>query len=200
MSHNCITLESRMIAAFALFVSLGLDTLAIAIGLGVKGLPRARWLQVGLVFAFFEGLMPIVGLLIGQHASGWLGVVAGYAAAIILIVLGVMEIRETFGDDDASDKNAITDATTLRTLLWLGLSISLDELAIGFSLGVLHVRIGLALAYIAAQALVLTFVGLWIGTRAGAELGERAELAAGVLLLLLGIALLISQATGVQFL
>ena len=189
-----------MIASLALFASLGLDTLAIAIGLGVKGLPRARWLKVGLVFTLFEGLMPVVGLLIGQHASDWLGAFAGYAAAIILIVLGAMEIRETFGDDDASDTNAITDATKLRTLVWLGLSISLDELAVGFSLGVLHVRIGPALAYIAVQALALTFVGLWLGTRAGAKLGERAELAAGVLLLLLGMALLISQATGMQFL
>ncbi len=188
-----------MLAALALFASLGLDTLAIAIGLGVKGLPRARWLKVGLVFAFFEGLMPVVGLLIGQHASGWLGAFAGYAAAIILIVLGAMEIRETFGDDDASDNAAIVGDAALRTLLWLGLSVSLDELAVGFSLGVLHVRIGPALAYIAVQALALTFAGLWIGARAGAKLGERAELAAGVLLFVLGIALLIGQLTGVQF-
>ena len=88
----------------------------------------------------------------------------------------------------------------MRPLILIGLSVSLDELAVGFALGVLRVPLGPALGYIAVQAFVLTFVGLSIGRRLGNVLGERAELAAGIVLTLLGVALLLSEITGSHFL
>ncbi len=190
---------------YVLFLSLGLDTLAVALSLGIAGLPRARWVRVGLSFALFEGLMPVVGLLIGRHLSGILGEVAAYAAAGLLIVLGGYEIREALADDDTEQAGtgaspAAMPAVGLRSTLFRGLSVSLDELAVGFSLGVLHVPLAPALGYVAVQAFVLTFVGLWLGGRVGARLGERAELAAGVLLVLLGIAMIVSEATGAHWL
>jgi putative Mn2+ efflux pump MntP len=186
-----------MLAALILFLSLSLDTLAIALGLGLNGLPRARWLTVGLTFAFFEGGMPIVGLLIGQRLSDVLGEVVAYLAALILIGVGVMAIREAVADED-EDEGVAPDITGRRLLL-TGLSVSLDELAVGFSLGVLEVPLGLVLGYVAVQAFALTFLGLALGGRLGQHLGERAELASGVVLVLLGLALLISEATGAHF-
>lgn len=188
-----------MIATAIIFFSLGLDTLAVSLGLGLSGLPRARWARVGLTFALFEGLMPVVGLLIGQRLGTLLGAVAAYIAAAILIAIGGLEIKETVMDDDDDDDMPIALAPTgetRRPLALVGLSVSLDELAVGFALGVLHVPIGPALAYIAVQAFALTFVGLLIGRRLGRHFGERAELAAGVVLALLGVALLISDITG----
>lgn len=202
---------SPMLATIALFLSLGLDTLAVALGLGVGGLPRQRWLRVGLTFAFFEGLMPVVGLLIGQHMSGLLGEMATYAAGILLLALGGWEIREALTEDDAdgsaqqataksAGKSASRNALLDRSILITGLSVSLDELAVGFSLGVLGVALGPALVYIALQAFALTFAGLWLGTRVGARMGERAELTAGIVLALLGAAVIIGEATGIHFL
>ncbi len=193
-----------MIATALIFLALGLDTLAVALGLGLGGLPRTRWLRVGLVFACFEGLMPIVGLLLGQGLGARLGAFATYAAAGILLVLGGLEIREALQDDDDDDDDDVPSRAAMaerpRALLLAGLSVSLDELAVGLALGVLHVPLGPALAYIALQAFVLTFSGLALGTRLGARLGERAELVAGVVLALLGLALLLSEATGGHFL
>lgn len=186
-----------MIATAIIFFSIGLDTLAVSLSLGLSGLPRSRWVRVGLTFALFEGLMPIVGLLIGQRLGTFFGAVAEYIAAGILIVIGALEIKEAFIDDD--DDEPITPTTTgvkQRPLVLVGLSVSLDELAVGFALGVLHVSLGLALVYIAVQAFTLTFVGLAIGRRLGRRFGERAELAAGIVLALLGVALLISAITG----
>jgi len=182
-----------MIGTIALFASLGLDTLAVSLGLGVAGLPRTSWLRVGLTFAAFEGLMPVLGLLIGARLSAAAGAAATYAAASLLIVLGLVEIREALTGDDATSPPLAAGG---RALLLGGLSVSLDELAVGFTLGVLGVALGPALAYIAAQAFVLTFVGLRLGRRIGARLGERAELAAGIVLALLGLALILDRATG----
>ncbi len=190
-----------MIAAAIIFLSLGLDTLAVSLGLGLSGLPRNRWLRVGLTFALFEGLMPVIGLLIGQRLGTALGAIATYVAAGILVVIGGMEIREAVFDDDDEDEGIDLSPTAekRRPLALVGLSVSLDELAVGFALGVLRVPLGPALAYIAIQAFALTFVGLLIGQRLGAHFGERAELAAGVVLALLGIAIFLGEITGSHF-
>ena len=188
-----------MIAIAIIFFSLGLDTLAVSLGLGLSGLPRSRWARVGLTFALCEGLMPVVGLLVGQRLGTLFGEIAGYIAAGILIVIGGLEIREAVTDDDDDDEEPMPTGDTQRPLVLVGLSVSLDELAVGFALGVLHVPLGPALAYIAVQAFALTFVGLMIGRRLGRRFGERAELAAGLVLALLGIALVVSELTGTHF-
>jgi putative Mn2+ efflux pump MntP len=190
-----------MIGAAIIFLSLGLDTLAVSLGLGMAGLPRSRWLRVGLTFACCEGAMPIIGLLVGQRLGALLGAVAAYLAAAILIVIGGLEIRESLVDDDddiAPDRAPSADRQP--PLILAGLSVSLDELAVGFALGVLGVPVGPALVYIALQAFALTFVGLRLGQRLGHHLGERAELAAGIVLALLGIALSVSELSGSHFL
>lgn len=189
-----------MIAIAIIFFSLGLDTLAVSLGLGLSGLPRSRWARVGLTFALCEGLMPVFGLLIGQRLGALFGEIAGYIAAGILIVIGGLEIKEAvLDDDDDDDEEPMPAGEKQRPLILIGLSVSLDELAIGFALGVLHVPLGPALAYIAVQAFALTFVGLLIGRRLGRRFGERAELAAGLVLALLGVALLVSEFTGTHF-
>ena len=182
-----------MFASIVLFLSLGLDTLAVSVGLGLSGLPRSRWWRVGLTFAFFEGLMPILGLVVGARLGRAVGVWADYGAAALLILVGVLAIREALSDDDDDDR-----ATSVkgRQLLLTALSVSLDELAVGFSLGVLHVPVGPALAYIAVQALAVTYLGLSFGRRIGARLGERAELVSGIVLTLLGVILVVNAATG----
>jgi manganese efflux pump family protein len=89
------------------------------------------------------------------------------------------------GDDDEVRTNVHGLA-----LIGLGLSISLDELAIGFSFGLLHVSLAWALVLIAVQAFVAAQLGLWLGARVGAALRERAEQAAGVALIALAAVVL----------
>jgi putative Mn2+ efflux pump MntP len=184
------------IAAAMLFISLGLDTLAVAVGLGLAGLSRARWASVGLTFALFEGLMPLVGLLVGRGLTNELGALAGYVAAGVLIIVGLLTVRAALSE--AEDRTTVIPEG--HRLLLTGLSVSLDEVAVGFSLGTLRVPLAPALIYVGAQAFVFTFIGLSMGQRIGARLGELAEMAAGIVLTLLGVALLISQATGRVFL
>jgi putative Mn2+ efflux pump MntP len=80
-------------------------------------------------------------------------------------------------------------------LLALGISISLDELAIGFTIGLLHLRLWLAVVLIGAQAFLFAQAGLRLGARLGETLSERAERLAGTALLGLAVLLGIEKVT-----
>ena len=188
-----------MLTTAVILLSLGLDTLAVALGFGLGGLPRERWRRLGLTLALFEGGLPIVGVLLGQHLGGILGAVASYVAAGLLLAIGLRDVREAILERRSGEERSAAAAEG-RPIVLTGLSVGLDEVAIGLSLGVLGVPLGPALAYVAVQALVLTFVGLQLGTRLGVHLGEWAELAAGLALTLVGVVLLLSEISGVRIL
>jgi len=186
-----------------LILSLGLDTFALSTALGVAPLPVRTRLRLALTFAAAEGVMPAVGLLIGRPLGATIGGWAVYIAAALLIGTGVWMLREGLEDDDddeaGGEASKIMSAATARGLPLVGiaLSVSLDELAMGFSFGVLRVAVAPALIAIALQALVVSLGGQWIGQRMGAALGERAEVLAGVVLCLLGVGFIVARVTGV---
>lgn len=178
-----------MLTLVALVVPLGLDTLAVSAVLGASGetSPRERR-RLSLLFAAFEAGMPLVGLALGAPLARAVGGAAEYAAIVVLAVLGLLALR-----GEGEERLSAPRATSLAAVLLLGLSVSLDELALGFTLGLLRVPVVPATALVALQALVLSQVGLRLGVRAGRGAGERAERLAGVALLLLAGALLVER-------
>jgi putative Mn2+ efflux pump MntP len=168
-----------------LFLALGLDTFAVAVGLGISGLDRREQLRFGLSFALAEGLMPLAGFGLGQVVAQAAGEIASYAAILLLLAVGVYAIREAFQEEERE-----FDGATPWKLIVLAISVSLDELAVGFSLGLLHVPVLLAVLYIAAQAFVVTLIGTALGKRVGEILAERAELVSGLALVGLAFFLL----------
>ncbi len=188
-----------------LIFSLGLDTLALSIALGLAPLPSRTRLRLALTFAAAEGLMPAVGLLMGRPVGQAIGGWAVYIAGILLIATGLWLLREAMGEDDDDDdgggeQGKILSAASARGLPLVGiaLSISLDELAMGFSFGVLRLPVVPALIAIALQALVVSIAGQWLGQHVGGALGERAEMAAGVVLCLLGLGFIGARLLGVS--
>jgi putative Mn2+ efflux pump MntP len=170
----------------ALVLSLGLDTFAVSVGLGLSGLDRRQQLRYGLSFALAEGIMPLVGFLLGQVVAAAIGSLASYVAVALLLGVGLYTIWEA---TQAEEEQEFTESSLLK-LAGTALSVSLDELAIGFSLGLLHVPVLLAVSLIAAQAFLLTLIGTALGRRVGEVFAERAELLSGVVLSLLALFLL----------
>ncbi len=175
-----------------LFLSLGLDTLGVAIALGLGGLSGARRLRVGLSFAVTEGAMALLGFYGGKTLAQAAADVAEYVAIIVLLLVGVYAIREAVTEEEEA-----LEAESVWRLVLLSLSVSLDELAVGFSMGLFQVPVVLAIAYIAGQAFVLTLLGTAIGRWASRALPGRAELASGLFLVCLGAFLLVEKLTGV---
>ena len=177
-----------------LVLSLGLDTLTVAVGLGISGIGRRNRLHVGASFALFEGGMPLVGFLLGKAISGVLGDIASYAGIAVLFAVGGWMVYESLsGEEEAS-----FDVENWRGLVLTSVSVSLDELAIGFSMGALGLPIALAVVLIASQAFVLTFIGTALGNRIGKRLAEHAGLVAGIVLAGLAAVLLAEKVVGVK--
>jgi putative Mn2+ efflux pump MntP len=175
----------------ALVLPLSLDTFAVSAALGVAGLPaRERW-RLSLILSAFEAAMPIIGLLAGALVGKAIGGFADYLAAALLIGAGLL----MFHDDD-SDGEVLAQRMRGLAMIGVGVSVSLDELAIGLVIGLLGLPVVLVAVLIGAQALLASQVGVRIGARLGAELRERAEQVAGTLLVVLGIGLLVLRMTG----
>lgn len=211
-------MSGHLIARLILFaLPLGLDTFALSTVLGVTPMLRRARVRLALTFCLAEGLMPTVGLLLGLPLGNALGNVSVYLAGALIVGVGVwmfLKERDEDEDDDEDDEKGGSGAdagergdeakTIARAvgasgwaLVGLALSVSLDELAVGFTFGVLGFPLVPALVVIATQALLMSLAGQWIGARAGARWGETAERLVGPALCLLGLWFILAQAFGV---
>jgi putative Mn2+ efflux pump MntP len=171
-----------------LVVPLGLDTFAVAAALGMAGLnPRDRT-RVSLIFTAFEAAMPLVGFFAGKLAGQAAGNAADYLAIAILIGLGLFMLRPQANDEET--RLSLLARTRGLAVLGLGISISIDELAIGFTIGLLHFPVLVILVLIGIQTFVVTQLGIRLGQRIGERIREGAERLAGVVLAVLGAVLL----------
>ena len=173
-----------------LVVPLGLDTFAIAAALGMSGLTRQDRIRVTVLFTAFEMGMPVVGIVLGAVAGNVVGRAADYVAIVILIGLGVFMLWPRRHERDESERVGLLARTRGLAAIGLGISISLDELAIGFTLGLLRFPVVLVIALIGIQTLIVTQAGLRLGSRIGEAVRERAEQLAGIVLAALGVVLL----------
>jgi manganese efflux pump family protein len=180
-----------MLRLLAFVLPLGVDSFAVAAALGASGLTRIRdRLRVSLIFVVFEAGMPLAGLAVGAGLARAIGGVADYLAAGAVIVLGIWMLA---AGDDGDERKAGRMASTRGTaILALGISISLDEFAIGFSLGLVRLPVAPVIITIAVQAVVASQLGLALGRRISERFRERAGQLAAVALILLG-AYLISE-------
>lgn len=176
----------------ALVLPLSLDTFAVSAALGIAGLSRRERWRLSLLLAGFEAVMPIVGFVAGALVSRALGEVADYAASAVLVGAGLVMMRE--GDSEAGE--ALAGRMRGLTALGVGVSVSVDELAIGLVIGLLRMPALVVALLIGTQALLVSQLGVRLGARLGEGLREKAERAAGAVLVVLGVALAVLRLTG----
>ncbi len=164
-------------------VSLGLDVFAVSVGVGMRGLPRAAKVRIGVAFTTAEVSMTLIGVGIGQVAGRLVGDAAGYIGFVALVGVGAYMVIESLRESDAGG----FDLSRGWGLLFGAISISLDSLGIGFSILYIGVPLLVSLICIAVVAATSTTLGLTIGR----VLGARAEAAAatwgGIVLIATGV-------------
>jgi manganese efflux pump family protein len=175
-----------------LVLPLGLDTFAVAAALGIAGLKGRDRLRVSLLFTAFEVGMPLVGFFGGRLVGQVAGNAADFVAIAILIGLGTY-ILWPKDDQRADERLNLLGRTHGLAAIGLGVSISTDELAIGFTIGLLRFPILLILVLIGVQTFVATQLGIRLGARIGNRVREGAERLAGAALGILGLVLLVEK-------
>lgn len=176
-----------MLALTLVALSLGLSNFAAAIGIGTAGVSASTRLKVGVVFGVFETGMPIVGLLLGRGLARDLGAAAHWTSAGLLIATGAWSLVRAAraGPSPAAAERRQGNGRLVIT----GLAASVDNLAVGFALGPLHVGLVPAVITIGGVSVGLSLVGLELGARIGAKAGQRGELLGGLVLVGAGTAI-----------
>ena len=131
--------------------------------------------------------MPLIGLIFGDALSHRIGHSATYLAAGLLIVFGLYTAAAVKKEEDEARR--MVSARGLA-LLALGLGISLDGLAIGFTYGLLHLPAALITAIIVAQAFIFCQLGFSVGRFVPQRWQANGERLAGLALVAIGLYLL----------
>ena len=173
-------------------IGLSMDAFAVAIckGLAMKKSKFKHQLTVGLWFGGFQGLMPLVGYLLGVNFREYIVKVDHWIAFILLGFIGFNMIKEALEEecDECEDANI-----SPKAMFPLAIATSIDALAVGITFAFLEVNIGLAVTSIGAITCVLSMIGVKVGNIFGTKYKSKAELAGGITLILLGIKILLEH-------
>ncbi|WP_218689969.1 manganese efflux pump MntP family protein [Psychrobacter sp. BF1] len=196
-----------MIEVILLAIALAMDAFAVAIGLGAKSPKQTQSyiLRLALISALYfgiaQGVMPLIGYLLGAALLGWLASAAPWIGGFILIALGGKMLYEALKPDD---QEAIDDAHSLegsvsysnnkqmlsvinhRTMFTLAIATSIDAMAAGFTLNLLALNAWLSCLIIALVTAGFSWFGVYLGKRSGTWLEDKAEILGGVVLIAIG--------------
>ena len=176
-----------LITLLLLALALGTDAFSLCLGIGLAGVSLTQIAMISFSVLAFHILMPLAGWQIGEVAGRFLGQAAGIVGALVLLYLGVRMIRQSLpGGCAAAPKIVLVKDWGL---LLLALSVSMDALAVGFTLGTRGTNLLLTVFTFGIVAGLMTLSGLLLGRWLGRWIGGRAQLAGGVILIGIGVKL-----------
>jgi putative Mn2+ efflux pump MntP len=175
-------------------LALAMDAFAVAaaVAASVDALSGRQVFRLAWHFGLFQFLMPVAGWAAGKAVAASLGRVDHWIAMTLLALLGGRMIWSSFSDEEEPVR---ADPTRGLSLVLLSVATSIDALAVGASLGLLHVDIWTPALVIGAVAAGMTFLGTRLGHRIGRSLGRWAERVGGLVLVGIGLRILISHRT-----
>lgn len=154
---------------------------------------KRRLVLMPVMFGLFQGLMPLLGYFVGGLAAE---VIERYAGIITLVILGIVGgnmVREGAeallhpGEDEAEHAGPVAKRLTMVTILAQAFATAIDAFAVGVSLRAQAVNIVVAASIIALTTFVLCLAALAMGRKLGEVLGDRAQVAGGIVLVLIGL-------------
>lgn len=182
------------ITLISLGVGLSMDAFSVAIckGLAMKKITIKKMLVIGLWFGLFQALMPFLGYILGSSFSDSIASVDHWIAFGLLSLIGINMIKEAFSKEEKCDDGAID----IKTMLILAVATSIDALAAGVTFAFLKVNIFSAIGVIGVTTFLFSIAGVKVGNVFGARFKSKAELAGGIVLILLGIKIILEH-TGI---
>ena len=171
-------------------VGLSMDAFAVSVckGLSVKKVGVKHAALAGLYFGGFQFLMPVIGYLLGFRFESVIESIDHWVAFVLLAFIGGNMIKESFGKAEE-----LNDDFGVKTMLLMAIATSIDALAVGITFAFLEVQILPAAGLIGVNTFLLSFVGIYIGNAFGIRYKSRAELAGGIILVVIGVKILLEH-------
>ena len=189
-----------LIELFVIAVGLSMDAFAVAVckGLSVQKLEKKHIFITGLWFGSFQGLMPLIGYLLGSTFERFITPIDHWVAFVLLGIIGANMIKESLSKDEEEEGN---DASfSVKSMFVMAVATSIDALAVGITFALLpEVNITAAVTFIGVVTFTLSCIGIKIGNAFGAKFKDKAELAGGIILVLMGAKILLEHLGVISF-
>ena len=170
-----------------LAIGVAMDAFAVSIckGITIKEKIIKKAFVVGIWFGAFQGIMPLVGYFLIDNMVYYMNDIKTYVIFALLLYIGLTMIVES------SKKEEINDSLKFKEMIALSFATSLDALSIGMTISLLEINVCAAVAIIAFITFTLCFLGVKIGSVFGEKYKSQAELAGGVILIIIGLKVLL---------
>ena len=178
-----------------LAVGLSMDAFAVSIckGLSMKKASLGAGAICGVWFGGFQGIMPLIGFFLGTLFAGAIEAFDHWVAFGLLVIIGINMLKEAFSADcDCENSNGAD--LSFKTMLVMAVATSIDALAVGISLAMAgNVNIWFAISLIGVITFIMCAIGVKIGNVFGSRFEKKAQIAGGVILVLLGVKILLEH-------
>ena len=178
---------------FLLAVGLSMDAFAVSVckGLSMKKADLRASIICGSWFGGFQALMPLIGFFLGTMFADAIVAIDHWIAFGLLALIGANMLKEAFGKEEEDENSA---DLSVKTMFIMAIATSIDALAVGISLAMAgNVNIFLAVLLIGVTTFALSGAGVKIGNIFGSRFEKPAQIAGGVILVLLGTKILLEH-------
>ena len=185
-----------LLELFLIAVGLSMDAFAVSIckGLCMKKCTWRKSVIVGLYFGVFQAGMPTIGYFLGVQFKNMITSIDHWIAFVLLALIGANMIKEALTDDGEEEACSVDgDELAGKEMLGLAVATSIDALAVGVTFAFLQVDIVPAVSFIGVTTFVISMAGVKIGNVFGAKYKTKAELAGGIILILMGLKILLEH-------
>ncbi len=174
-------------------VSLSMDAFAVSVsnGIALRSISTKDSVRTGIFFGVFQFLMPVIGWILGTSVKSYIEAIDHWVAFGLLLIIGGGMIKEALSCDEEDCSCEVSLSS--KKLALQAVATSIDALAVGISFAMLDVNVLFASAVIGVICFCISFTGCKIGKTIGHIVQEKAEIAGGIVLILIGLKILVEH-------
>lgn len=182
-------------------IGLSMDAFAVSIckGLAMRKVNKKQALVIGLFFGGFQALMPFIGWALGIQFQSYITNIDHWIAFVLLVFIGGKMIVEAVKPEEEEAVEVMDPPLDIKQMFLLAIATSIDALAVGVTFAFLDYPIVEAISIIGVTTFVISIGGVYVGNFFGSRYKNKAELAGGLILVLLGVKILLEHLGIISF-
>ena len=182
-------------------IGLSMDAFAVSIckGLAMRKVNKKQALVIGLFFGGFQALMPFIGWALGMQFQRYITNIDHWIASVLLVFIGGKMIVEAVKPEEEEAVEVLDPPLDIKQMFLLAIATSIDALAVGVTFAFLDYPIVEAISIIGVTTFVISIGGVYVGNFFGSRYKNKAELAGGLILVLLGVKILLEHLGVISF-